>query len=179
MDFLGLNYLMHHGIKGQKWGERNYQNSDGSLTDAGKARYSKSSNKDDNKSRKNGNSNKQNKQNNNKKKEFDYKDASEVLNNTSKAFKDSSNLLKTGNGTYIRKDYSNISDEDLKMRIRRLEMEKKYGDLTGDTQYVRSGSEKIKDIVNTVGAIVGIAGTTVMIAQGIHNMKKSKSGGKK
>lgn len=35
--------LYHHGVKGQKWGVRNYQNKDGSLTAAGKARYSKSS----------------------------------------------------------------------------------------------------------------------------------------
>lgn len=32
--------LMHHGIKGMKWGIRRYQNSDGSLTPAGKKRYS-------------------------------------------------------------------------------------------------------------------------------------------
>ena len=31
--------LYHHGIKGQKWGVRRYQNSDGSLTAAGKVRY--------------------------------------------------------------------------------------------------------------------------------------------
>lgn len=31
--------LYHHGIKGQKWGIRKYQNADGSLTAAGKARY--------------------------------------------------------------------------------------------------------------------------------------------
>ncbi len=31
--------LMHHGIKGQKWGVRQYQNPDGSLTAAGRARY--------------------------------------------------------------------------------------------------------------------------------------------
>lgn len=34
-------YLEHHGIKGQKWGLRRYQNSDGSLTDAGKKRYAR------------------------------------------------------------------------------------------------------------------------------------------
>lgn len=37
--------LYHHGIKGQKWGERNYQNPDGSLTPAGKIRYGVASNK--------------------------------------------------------------------------------------------------------------------------------------
>lgn len=31
--------LYHHGIKGQKWGLRRYQNDDGSLTPAGRARY--------------------------------------------------------------------------------------------------------------------------------------------
>lgn len=33
------NELYHHGIKGQKWGVRRYQNPDGSLTAAGKERY--------------------------------------------------------------------------------------------------------------------------------------------
>lgn len=31
--------LYHHGIKGQKWGIRRYQNADGSLTAEGKKRY--------------------------------------------------------------------------------------------------------------------------------------------
>lgn len=34
-------YLAHHGILGQKWGVRRYQNSDGTLTAAGKKRYSR------------------------------------------------------------------------------------------------------------------------------------------
>lgn len=33
-------YLAHHGILGMKWGVRRYQNDDGSLKTAGKARYS-------------------------------------------------------------------------------------------------------------------------------------------
>lgn len=32
-------YLVHYGIKGQKWGIRRYQNPDGSLTPAGRQRY--------------------------------------------------------------------------------------------------------------------------------------------
>lgn len=31
--------LYHHGIKGQRWGVRRYQNEDGTLTTAGKMRY--------------------------------------------------------------------------------------------------------------------------------------------
>ena len=34
-------YLEHHGIKGQKWGIRRFQNEDGSLTAEGKQRYDK------------------------------------------------------------------------------------------------------------------------------------------
>ena len=34
--------LYHHGIKGQRWGVRRYQNADGSLKDASKKRYIKS-----------------------------------------------------------------------------------------------------------------------------------------
>ena len=33
------NYIAHYGIKGMHWGERRYQNVDGSLTDAGRSRY--------------------------------------------------------------------------------------------------------------------------------------------
>lgn len=38
--------LYHHGIKGQKWGVRRYQNDDGSLTSAGKRRYAAPSDKE-------------------------------------------------------------------------------------------------------------------------------------
>ena len=34
-------YLMHHGVKGQRWGVRRYQNEDGSLTEAGKRKAEK------------------------------------------------------------------------------------------------------------------------------------------
>lgn len=39
-------YLIHHGIIGQKWGVRRYQNKDGSLTSSGKERYGKSGSND-------------------------------------------------------------------------------------------------------------------------------------
>ena len=42
---MNKNELYHHGIKGQKWGERNYQYEDGSLTPAGKIRYNDNTSK--------------------------------------------------------------------------------------------------------------------------------------
>lgn len=40
--------LYHHGIKGQKWGVRRYQNKGGGLTSAGKKRYGDDNGNDSN-----------------------------------------------------------------------------------------------------------------------------------
>lgn len=40
-EYIHYDELYHHGIKGQQWGKRQYQNKDGSLTPAGEQRYNK------------------------------------------------------------------------------------------------------------------------------------------
>lgn len=50
----GVPYLAHHGIKGQKWGVRRFQNPDMTWTEAGKERYGTSSGEHKSKDKKSG-----------------------------------------------------------------------------------------------------------------------------
>lgn len=99
------NELQHHGIKGQKWGVRRFQNTDGSLTAEGKKRYSVS----------------------------DYQQAidktktagkivneAKTLNNTVKKLKDPAAERR------IRKSAAEMSDIELQKRVQRLNMEDNY-----------------------------------------------------
>lgn len=99
------NELQHHGIKGQKWGVRRFQNTDGSLTAEGKKRYSVS----------------------------DYQQAidktktagkivneAKTLNNTIKKVNDPAAERR------IRKSVAEMSDIELQKRVQRLNMEDNY-----------------------------------------------------
>ena len=99
------NELQHHGIKGQKWGVRRFQNTDGSLTAEGKKRYSVN----------------------------DYQQAidktktagkivneAKTLNNTIKKVNDPAAERR------IRKSAAEMSDIELQKRVQRLNMEDNY-----------------------------------------------------
>ncbi len=45
IDDVGQPYIAHHGIKGQRWGVRRFQNEDGSLTAAGSQRLGRKAKK--------------------------------------------------------------------------------------------------------------------------------------
>lgn len=90
------NELYHFGIKGMKWGIRRYQNKDGSLTVAGKKRYSDSS---------------------------------------------SNNEIK------------DLTDQELRDRINRLNLERQYRDLTTPSgqKQVNKGKQFVTSVLETSG----------------------------
>ncbi len=167
---MNKTYLVHHGIKGQRWGVRRFQDSNGTLTTLGKKRYG------DPKEHGNSIYNKEGK----KILESDYKRAdteasTAVLDGISKSLNSAGDAVdsigKRKSKTINKTDYSKISDQELRDRINRMAMERKYGELTGDTKLVRSGQDWTREILQTTGAIVGIGAT---IAMTILNIKKIK-----
>ena len=145
--------LVHWGIKGMKWGVRRYQNSDGSLTPAGKKRYSDSDQED---SIKNMSEEELRKRTNRLRAENDYvraqkdyaqlnakqksagrKLVEEVLLNSGKqlatnyitkfATSNIDKLLNKGNnGDPIGDTLKNMSDSDLAKKVSRANLENQY-----------------------------------------------------
>ena len=152
------NVLEHSGIKGQKWGIRRFQNEDGSLTEEGKKRYGTPETY-----------------------RAVAKEASsleEATKGASSAVSTAASIINTQRGSKaIRKDYSNLSDKELQEKINRLNLERAYGDLSGDTKYVKTGKEKAREILQTAGATLAIASTAIAIYAQLRGFKDI--GGKK
>jgi len=79
-EYLYNNSLAHHGIKGQRWGIRRFQNEDGSLTSEGKIRYYDSSYKSKEIKNKDSQNNTFNEISNDKKKELTDKQKKLIRN---------------------------------------------------------------------------------------------------
>ena len=161
-----LTELFHHGIKGQKWGIRRYQNADGSLTEAGKQRYGVESVSDI--------------KPNSKVEKLYQKDITSSGQAQRDILKEGKNIADTlanqmtpkqGSKKVNKKDYSKISDEELRKKVNRLSLERQYGDLTGDNKYVMTGKEVTREILQTIGAVAGIAGSAVGIALAVKQLR--------
>lgn len=163
---LYLDELFHHGIKGQRWGIRRYQNEDGTLTEAGRERYGVDSVSDIKPGSKGDKLYKQ-----------DIKDSSQAQKDILQAGKDATAILaermtpRQGSKKINKQDYSKLSDEELRKKVNRLSLERQYGDLTGDNKYVMSGREKAREVLQTFGAILGIGVSAVTIAAAIKSLK--------
>lgn len=167
---MNKTYLVHWGIKGQRWGIRRYQNKDGTLTSLGKKRYGNLNEHGNSISNKEG------------KKVLikDYKradaQASEtILSGTSKTLKDTADIVgnigKNKSKAINKADYSKLSDEELRKKINRLNMERSYGELTGDTKRVRTGQDWTREVLQTTGAVAGVAATIALTIKTMNEIK--------
>lgn len=72
--------------------------------------------------------------------------------------------LPVESGTTTRGRYPNMSDKELQDKINRLNLENRYSDLVGDTKYTKSGSEKTREVFQTIGSVTGIVGSAALTA---------------
>jgi hypothetical protein len=68
-----------------------------------------------------------------------------------------------------KEDISSMSDEDLKKRVSRMNMEQQYSKLTSEK--TAKGQTYVKDILDLAGGALGIAGSIAAIALAIKSLK--------
>lgn len=151
--------LSHAGIKGMKWGVRRFQNSDGTLTEAGKKRYY------------------QDTKDLSDKKKAKYKPevdkwVNDDMRNT-KALADESKKVLSDverhvdssirNAPKHKLDLSNMSDQQMRNEINRALLERQYNDIFAPKQSTR-GREVVKSILSISGGVLGTASSALGIA---------------
>ena len=126
--------LYHWGIKGMKWGVRRFQNSDGSLTAAGRKRYSDGDSSDTDSSTQKGVS-------------------------TTRKTSSSSTEAEPSKP----KSISEMSDAELRSAVARMQLEQQYKSLLPrEEKTVSAGQKFLKAVGNTVGPAIGEASKTLI-----------------
>lgn len=130
------NYLIHYGIKGQKWGLRRFQNEDRTLTEAGKVRYSKEGTEN---------------------RKAQKKAAKEEKKAARQAEKEAREAAKPESSTWKASEAKYLSDAELNRRNSRLQREAQYRQLTETkaTKFINGFKRNMGKIL--IGSLVGAA----------------------
>ena len=173
--------LYHHGIKGQKWGVRRYQNSDGTLTSKGKNRYARDAReKEFNKyDESTGKYYKQSEKNGRTNLEVDAKryvkedtertkrlvDSGRNLSSDVKRVVDTSNR----NRKVSKMDLSNMTDQEMRNEINRAMLERQYNDMFNPQKESR-GREYVSHTLETAGNVLAVTSSALGVALAIREL---------
>ena len=181
---MNRNELSHSGVLGMKWGQRRYQNKDGSLTEAGRKRYARDAReKEFNKyDESTGKYYKQSKKNGRSDLEFDAKRYAREDTERTKRLTDSSrtltNDLKNANRMAMdrqrkqtpKMDLSSMTDKEMRERINRALLEKQYNDMFAP-QKVSRGREVADRFLESAGSVLGVTASALGIALAVKDLR--------
>ena len=182
---MNANELYHHGVKGQKWHVRRFQNKDGSLTAEGKKRK-KQITAEGKKRKKQLTADKLFEQNiKNGKDKSPISSAEKITKDTTSIIKNTSNILnsiskirslkKSNNQNPVvkqTKPVSEMSDDEIRRVVNRITLEKTYKSLTQSPSTVNRGMERTLQILEIAGGVAGIAGSISGIASTINTLMR-------
>ena len=160
--------LYHWGVKGMKWGVRRYQNSDGSLTAAGRKRYDRDQR--ENAGKKKGD--KVGASDPNRWVREDMTRGRRLADESSQMV----NKLKDANNSAMKNrpknklDLSSMTDQQLRNEINRAFLEKQYNDMFAP-QKVSRGREYVSKILETTGTVLTIGSSALGIALAIKELR--------
>ena len=170
---MNQNELYHFGVKGMKWGERRYQNKDGSLTVAGQRRYDRdvaanAKRKKDKRLPEEGLKDPKRWAREDNERTKGLVDATSRLNNDLKnANRESLNRAKNNRP---KMDLSNMTDKEMRDQINRAILERQYNDMFAP-QKVSKGREFVSDALEIAGSTLAITSSALSIALAIKDLK--------
>ena len=169
MGTMYQNELYHHGILGQKWGIRRYQNSDGSLTAAGRKRYAGLTGK----IRKI----KDTRQYNKTKKEL-------AKARKARAAKAEQKKEWAKDPDTLRKHMDAFTDKEIDEAIERFSRDQKLADIQNAKTIrvmntIKTGAQTVTEVLKAVQGIEDVNIKRASAAQGFATAKKSEADAKK